>query len=469
MTTHTSVSPTAGLWGPVAVSGGLALLLLAPLMRGGNRYAALIPLELLGLAILLALWGAWLGQQEPVHRREPLVTLLVLSPLLLALVQLMPLPASWWSELAGRRVYAESLAAIGATTAASRPLSVSPQATVAALLAGIPIVAAFLLAYQASLGQLRILMRLVVGVAFAQVALGLLQISGGEFSPLYFGVLTYGVPVGTFANRNHFANYLAMALAGYIWLGYESMHHRLRHPSRRGSFTDRHASALWLAGGIVLVLGIMMSRSRGAVAFGLTTAMLGLAVVSLRLNGWSRGWRMALPAGVVVILAAATLLGFDAATARLSGDQLASSANFRGELARSSLQGAIAFWPWGSGWGTYDAVYPRFQPASIAGFANHAHMDYVEMLFEGGVFFVLLAVAFAWLASLRAAALVKAAWRSRTLRSECMASALCGLGLLGLLLHSLVEFNLRIPANAILGALLAGAYLRPVPATALSR
>ena len=45
-----------------------------------------------------------------------------------------------------------------------------------------------------------------------------------------------------------------------------------------------------------------------------------------------------------------------------------------------------------------------------------------------------------------------------------MASALCGLGLLGLLLHSLVEFNMHIPANAILGALLAGVYLRPLAA-----
>lgn len=446
------------------------MLLLAPLMRGGNRYAALIPLELLGLAILLALWAAWLDPREQPHQAgQPLVALLVLSPLLVALVQLMPLPASWWSALAGRGVYAEPLAAIGATTAGYRPLSLSPQATAPALLAGIPIGAAFLLAYQASLGQVRVLMRLVVGVAFAQVLLGLLQIAGGEFSPFYFGVQSFGVPVGTFANRNHFANYIAMALAGYIWLAYESIHYRLRHPTRRGAFTDRHASALWLAGGLVLVLGIMMSRSRGAVAFGLTTAMLGLAVASLRLNGWSRGWRIALPIGVLVILAAATLLGFDAATARLSGDQLSSSAGFRTELAASSLQGAMAFWPWGSGWGTYDAVYPRFQPASIAGFANHAHMDYVEMLFEGGLFFVLLAAAFAWLVSLRAVALVQVAWRGRTLRTECMASALCGLGLLGLLLHSLVEFNLRIPANAILGALLAGIYLRPVPATALSR
>jgi O-antigen ligase len=110
-------------------------------------------------------------------------------------------------------------------------------------------------------------------------------------------------------------------------------------------------------------------------------------------------------------------------------------------------------------------VYPRFQPASLPGFANHAHMDYIEMLFEGGIFFVLLAAAFLWLAGGRALRLLAAALRERTLDREAMAAALCGLGLLGLLLHSLVDFNLRIPANAILGALLAGAFFRPLPLT----
>jgi hypothetical protein len=43
-----------------------------------------------------------------------------------------------------------------------------------------------------------------------------------------------------------------------------------------------------------------------------------------------------------------------------------------------------------------------------------------------------------------------------------MLSAMCGLGLLGFLLHSLVEFPMHIPANAIMAALLAGIYLRPV-------
>jgi uncharacterized membrane protein len=221
--------------------------------------------------------------------------------------------------------------------------------------------------------------------------------------------------------------------------------------------------ALWAAGGLVLVLGILMSRSRGATLFGLAAAAFGLAAVSLRVSGSSRGLRVAVPLFALLVLAAAALIGFGAATARFSADQLTSSAGFRGELARTSLQGALAFWPVGSGWGTYDIVYPRFQPASLPGFANHAHMDYIEMLFEGGIAFVLLAAAFAWLAGQRAIHLATTARRERTLDRDAMAAALCGFGLLGLLLHSLVDFNLRIPANAILGALLAGVYFRPLP------
>ena len=454
-----------GLLGPVTLLGGILLLLASPLMRGGNRYVALIPLELLGLAVMLGLWLRWAiarpALQAPSRRTRVLLLLLLTSPVWIAAAQLMPLPAELWARLPGRAVYLDTLNAIGVRLDTMRPLSLGPSATVASLLAGIPIAAALLLGYSATLSQLRLLLRAVVALAFAQVLLGLLQIAGGLFSPLFFGVLTYGVPVGSFANRNHFADYLAMVLAAYLWLAYESVH---AHGADRttGSFTARHRVALWAAGALVLVLGILMSRSRGGAFFGLSAAALGLAAVSLRINGWGRGLRFALPLLVLLVIGAAALIGFDTVTSRLSADQLAGSADFRGALARTSLEGALAFWPWGSGWGTYDMVYPRFQPASIAGFANHAHLDYVEMLFEGGIFFVLPAAAFAWLAGERAVRLAGSAVRTRTLDREAMAATLCGLGLLGLLLHSLVDFNLRIPANAILGALLAGAYLRPL-------
>ena len=38
-----------------------------------------------------------------------------------------------------------------------------------------------------------------------------------------------------------------------------------------------------------------------------------------------------------------------------------------------------------------------------------------------------------------------------------------GIGLLGFLLHAGVDFPMRVPANAILACLLAGAFLRPLP------
>jgi len=107
-------------------------------------------------------------------------------------------------------------------------------------------------------------------------------------------------------------------------------------------------------------------------------------------------------------------------------------------------------------------VFPRFQPASVVGTAGYAHHDYAQLLFEGGVFAVLLMAAFAWLAGTRAVQLVRAGLRRRRLRRQEMASALCGLGLLGFLLHSLVDFNMHIPANAIMASLLAGVYLRPL-------
>ena len=459
---------TAGPLGPVHISGGIILLLAAPLMRGGNRHVALIVLECLGLAVLLALWArymlSWNAPQEGVTR-QPLLVPLLMSPLLLALVQLMPLPAGWWASLPGHAVYAETLEAVGVAPGGWRPLSVSPDATTASLLAAIPLVAVFLLGYFATTRQLRLLLLVVAVIAFCQVGLGLLQVSGGEHSPFFFGVLSFGPPIGTFANRNHYANYIAMALAGYIWLAYESMHVARRAADIRpwqGSFSNRHATALWVAGGLVLVLGILLSRSRGAALFGLPMAGLALAVVALRTLGRARGWRFAAAIVVTLVLAAGALIGFDNVTSRVTASQLAGSASFRNELALTSFHGALAFWPFGSGWGTYDLAYQRFQPAALAVYANHAHQDYVELLFEGGIFSVLLVAGFLWLAGQRAWLLVRMARRDRTLDREAMAATLCGLGLLGLLLHSLVEFNMRIPANAILAALLAGAYLRPL-------
>lgn len=445
--------------GPVAVSVLAVLLALSPLMRGGNRQVALIALEGVSLAFLVALLAGSGLVRPRLSLRNVLLGVLVTSPLWLALVYLLPVPASLWAATPGRGVYPDLLAAASIPAGDWLPLSLVPYATASSLMAAIPLVAAFLAGLSLRLPQLKVVLGVFAGVAFLQVAMGLLQMAGGTGSSLYFGGIA-GRPFGTFANPNHFANYVAMALAAYVWLAWSSVSASRRSARHHGQSRTRML-ALWGAGGMLLLVGILMSHSRGAALAGLPAALCAFAVAAA-MGPRGRAWRATLVTAGVALLAAVALVGFDFVFSRFQLHAFSRDASFRELLATSTLEGAAQFWPWGAGWGSYAAVFPRFQPATVVGTANYAHNDYAQLLFEGGIFALLLAAAFAWLAATRALQLVRSALARGRLRREEMASALCGLGLLGFLLHSLVEFNMHIPANAIAAALLAGAYLRPL-------
>jgi hypothetical protein len=279
--------------------------------------------------------------------------------------------------------------------------------------------------------------------------------------------MTYGSPIGSLGTRNEYANLLGMALVAYVWLAYDFVRYSLRlqpgAPMRSGRFDHRHALAAWGAGGFVLVIGILISHSRAGALFGVAAALMALAVAGLRVFGWSRGWRFALPIAAALLIGAVMLAGPEMVMSRITGDQLGQSAGFRRELWRSSWHAAWSYFPFGSGWGTYDMAYRPFQPAAVVGFANHAHMDPLEMFVEGGALFLVFAACFATLAVRRALWLLRQAWHARTLDRASMMAALCGIGLLGFLAHSLVDFPMRVPANAMLAALLAGVFLRPMP------
>ena len=449
--------------GPVAVFALVFLVVIAPLMRGGNRHVALIALEGVALALLVALLS---GARRPRARpglRGALLVLLLTSPAWLALVYLVPIPLSLWAATPGRESYPSVLAAAGIAADAWLPLSLVPDMTESSLFAGIPLIAVFLAGFWMRLPQLHLVLKVFVASAFVEVLMGLLQVAGGASSSLYFGGIG-GRPFGTFANPNHFANYVAMALAVYVWLAWmRFMHGRHRVLVEHGIGTRARQLALWGAGGVLLVVGILMSRSRGAALAGIPVALcaLGLALMGRSREGALRGTIVAAGAALLVALA---LVGFDFVASRFELHSLRGDASFRTLLAESTFHGAWQFWPFGAGWGTYAPVFPRFQPATIVGTANQAHEDYAQLLFEGGIFAAVLMAAFAWLAVTRAIQLVRAARRGRRLRRGEMVSAICGLGLLGFLLHSLVEFNMHIPANAIAAALLAGVYLRPLEA-----
>jgi O-antigen ligase len=108
--------------------------------------------------------------------------------------------------------------------------------------------------------------------------------------------------------------------------------------------------------------------------------------------------------------------------------------------------------PWiGTGLGTLQEVFPRYETLYDGKVVNHSHNDYLEALAETGVAGGLCSAWF--LGPLLLQSLRRLSQPSGAFASTVQLSGL--VACLGFLTHSLVDFNLRIPANALLFFLMA--------------
>jgi O-antigen ligase len=100
----------------------------------------------------------------------------------------------------------------------------------------------------------------------------------------------------------------------------------------------------------------------------------------------------------------------------------------------------------GAGAGSFEVAYPRYKPLTDGGLDDHAHNDYVEIAAETGLVGLAL-LGLVVVLSLGAA--VRAQWlrRDPLMRGMSFASIM---GVTSILIHSWVDFNLQVPANAAL-------------------
>jgi len=436
-----------------------AILLFAPLFKGGNRPLPLLTLEL--AAVLLLAYPLL----RPVFlQRLSAGCLLGLALLMvLPLLQLLPVPFSLWQALPGREIYAGALAAFGtAGEAATRPLSLLPRATEAAWLALLPPLAVFLVAVSLHESDLRKLVFLFIAMAAVQAILALVQFGGGATTTFRLSPGDIGTGVGTYVNRNHLAGLLAMALplvlgllAARVGRAREDLKYRSKGLFRRLADTLSHPSRvnqtlIFSAVGIAILLGIVFSRSRS----GITLAMLGI-FLSAAFYGYKIGGQRSTNVVAllsVIGLALALEVGLAPVLERFSVGGALEDA--RWSIFASSLAALGQFFPLGSGLGTFPDVYRRFQPDEISLFVNHAHNDYIEYVFEGGLLAVGVILTFL-VVYLRAWPRLLRLPRWGTL-SFMQAGA--GVGLLLMALHGLTDYNWHIPANAIYFALMAGVF-----------
>jgi O-antigen ligase len=437
----------------------LALLIFAPLIKGGNRPLPLLVLELMALPLL-----AYLVWRPSFLKHLPRSFLLALGLLVLfPLLQWLPLPAALWQELPGREAYAVALADFGSgPSAVMRASSVVPGATEAAWLAMLPALAVLLATVGLREESLKCVVYVFLAVAAFQAVLALIQFGGGSQTAFRLNPNDVGMAVGTYANRNHLAGLLEMALpialgllAARIGRGGGEARYAGRNWLRRiGQFLVRlprpNQTMLFAALVIVLMLGIIFSRSRSGIVMGMAGIFLSALLYGRHIGGTRSNSLATLFA--VIGLALAAIIGLAPVLDRFSADDALADA--RWAMYATSMTALWEFFPFGSGLGTFPEVYWRFQPDSIAQFVNHAHNDYIEFVLEGGLPALAVIAMFLVLYALRWPSLLRgASWGTLSFMQVG-----AGIGLLLMALHSLTDFNLHIPANAIYFALLAAVF-----------
>lgn len=434
-----------------------SMLIVAPLFRSGKPALAVMALELLAVCVLvLVLWqpakrliGAW----------EAIALALLLAVPLLYLV---PFPADLAAWLPGREPYLAGLALIDDTaTGHFARLSLYPLQTEAALLLLMVPVAMFLGMRALDTDRALQLVLLMLGIGAGQALIGLVQYGATEGSPALFGMSFTGVSraMGSYTNPDHLAGLLEMLLPIALALLLFSVG-RKHHDDRRRGWRARvafvssirgHAAVAYGVIALLLLLGIIFTRSRAGILVGILGILLSTVTFSRRIGGNN----VYGPTGTVVTLAigAGIIIGLVPVLDRFSVDAAVGDA--RWTIFSETLRGIGALFPLGSGPGTYPDVFPAFQSLQLGQwFINHAHNDYLEWLFEAGL---IAAALMALLVGLYARQWLKLRTKDAWSRFHFVQVG-AGIGILLLLLHSLGDFNLHIPANITYLAFLMGIF-----------
>ena len=413
-------------------------LLAVVFFTGGSTWSSEPQLMLLRpLAVIAA--GLALLSLRAAHLRHFVPVLVLFSgAALLALAHLIPLPYAVWSQLPGRDVIVsiDQAASFGQMV---RPLSMSPDATINALVSLSVPLAILLLAIQLSPRQHQYVFAVVLALSVLSGAFGLLQAGGSniEFYPLSTE------NSGLFANRNHQGALLAMLLpmaAALAMLEFD------------GRITRRVKLALCLAIAVIAIPLVVVTGSRsGLFLLGVGLIFALLIWASGRSSAaWSWQMRLALPTALAAC--ALGLIGLTVFAARdVALDRLETSGeDLRWPVWQSIIDMLPAYMPWGTGIGTYAQAYQVLEPDALLRptSSNHAHNEVLEIALTAGVPGLVLAVCAAVL-------LVLALWRSfagkRSDRSAAVMSQLGGVMILLLALASMTDYPVRTP---ILSAIL---------------
>ncbi|MEM8931768.1 MAG: O-antigen ligase family protein [Acidobacteriota bacterium] len=432
----------------------VTVVLLGPLPFGS---VTPLPRALLQTVAVLAFAVAYWAQP----RREllavvrwPLIALVGIASI--GLAQSLRWPAFVAEALSNRiaAAWSEAAALLGESPPSAIALSIAPDVSRHTALHFLAIAAC--LGAAALQGRERGARRAVAVAFFASAGFQILYgaQAGVATASRIWGVAIPGDPGrlrGTFVNPDHFALYQTIALGlavGWLWWVIRRF---LTSDGKAGP--EGHLLRIAppvLAFGILFV-GLAFSGSRAGLLAGIAALFVQAQILAIRTRRWQ--WGLAAFGGVALGAGALGLFGWR----RGIGRWLETSAYEIGWNARLGVWAETLDLWWGSPWlgtglGTFRQAFPLEQPATLPGTWHHAHSDVLELLATVGPLGVLLL-------AIALVGLGRRLWQvfRQGRRSEDRAVALGALGAAtAVLLHSLVDFGLTIPANAFTLAIVLG-------------
>lgn len=436
------------------------MLLFAPLFRAGDSPIPLMLLQwgALLIFVLMIMGGTGFRQLSRIH------LIAVISILLLPILFLIPVPQNIWFMLPGRGNYLDVLNTYTTDgTVHWRSISVVENATEYAFWILLPPVVVYVAAINLDKNNLQRLIYIVIGMAVFQAILGLMQFGQGAGSALYFGGeygYASGGASGTYRNRNHLAGLLEMIFPIVLALlatkmghsgGYKS--HRDRSWRQRLNFLPSirgHQAVIYGLIAVLLILALIFTKSRTGIVLAMVGLLLSLFAFFRRLGGGNVYGIYGTAVAIVIVLAVE--IGLAPVLDRFSQDPMQ---DLRWTIFSTSMEGIGNFSPMGSGPGTFPSVYPWYQLQEVNGFITRAHNDYLEWIFEGGFFAatVLLGLLFLYFRNW------KVLWIKDPWETYRFIQVGAGIGILLILLHSFVDYNLHKPANAIYFAFLLAVFM----------
>lgn len=446
----------------------VAFLAIAFFTGGSSRddvqsLIVLRPLSILfcAYALMCMKWESWKGRTFPLYIALALAGVMAL--------QLLPLPPKVWMALPGRQIFAD-IADLAGMPQPWRPVTLSPSRTLNSLFSlAIPIAAVML---YLNLDGIRRKQSIAVVIALAGISAfwATIQLAGSARSPFYlYNITNEGAAVGLLANRNHQAVLLAATIVMLGWYGASHAAAARLAPLK---------SYLSLAAIFIIVPLIFITGSRAGLILMVPALVAAILLVyfgrytieSQRSSSGNRMKKKQLTSRHVILFGTIALVAIMGLLSIYFSRSLAVDRLFerndveglRAQLLPILTKMMTDYFPWGSGFGSFEHVYRIYEPQELLNptYLNQAHNDWLQFPIEGGLPAIVIVVIAAIWSAMQCFTLLKN-WRLS--RYSKYTAVMAAMVMLLLLAGSIGDYPLRVPSLIAVFAVMACIFGDSIP------